>query len=114
MWIFTTNGFLSIVRHDKKKGILIVRSRFRGHIDTIFPSAIVQENTGTDYEYRSELPAREVSKVIAKMVREIDYGNFKNSLEDSEYRYCCLDVYETVASYSGGFHYRKRHPQDLG
>ncbi len=99
MWIFTQKGFLSIVRHTDKSNILIVRSRFRGHIEKIFPNAHVIEDATRDYRYRSELPAKEVSKVIARLVSEIDYGNFKNSLGMNDERYfeSCVEVYNTVA-----------------
>lgn len=115
MWIFTQRGFLSIVRHAEKENVLTVRSRFKGHIETIFPGAIVQDGAGTDYEYRSELPAKKVSEAIARMIEEIEYSNFKDSLKegDSEYLFCALDVYDSVASYSGGFHFLKRHPIDF-
>jgi hypothetical protein len=104
MWIFTQRGFLSIVRHAEKENVLTVRSRFKGHIETIFPGAIVQEGAGTDYEYRSELPAKEVSEAIARMIEEIEYSNFKDSLKegDSEYLFCALDVYDSVQVIQGG------------
>ena len=98
MWIFTQRGFLSIVRHTGKPETLIVRSRFQGHIEKMFPNAHVIEDATRDYRYRSELPAKEVSKVIARLVSEIDYGNFKNSLgmEEQGYLNCCIDVYNSV------------------
>ena len=103
MWIFTQKGFLSIVRHIDKPEVLIVRSRFRGHIQRIFPKAGVLEDANRDYRYRAELPVKEVSKVIARLVSEIDYDNFKNSLDmnDGKYLDCCLDVYNSVARNSG-------------
>jgi hypothetical protein len=101
MWIFTQKGFLSIVRHTDKPNVLIVRSRFRGHIEKMFPNAHVTENIGTDYRYRAELNPEEVSKAIAKMILEIDYPNFKGSLDsDGDYASCCLDVYIAVAKNS--------------
>ena len=103
MWLFTHKGFLSIVRHTNKPNILIVRSRFRGHIEKMFPSARVLEDANRDYRFRVELPIREVSKVIARLVSEINYDNFKNSLDffDEGYLSCCLDVYNSVARNSG-------------
>jgi hypothetical protein len=49
------------------------------------------------------VPAKEVSRVVARMVSEIDYDNFKNSLglDDERYLNCCLDVYNSVARNSG-------------
>lgn len=98
MWIFSSQGFISIVKHTDKLNILIVRSRFQGHIERIFPKARVEEDATRDYRYRSELPANEVSKAITKLVSEIDYDNFKNSLDMNDERYfeSCIDVYNSV------------------
>ena len=105
MWIFSQMGFISIVQHIDKSNILIVRSRFRGHIERIFPNAHVLEDPNRDYRFRAELPAKEVSKVIAGLVSEIDYDNFKNSLDvnDQGYLNCCIDVYHSVLRNAGDF-----------
>ena len=102
MWLFTNRAFLSIVRHSDKPNVLLVRSRFPNHIQTIFPKAHVTEDVGTDYRYRAELKTEEVSKAIAKMILNIDYPNFKGSLDmnDEDYLNCCLDVYIAVAKNS--------------
>ena len=100
MWIFTQRGFLSIVKHTDKPNVLLVRSRFRGHIQRVFPKARVVEDVGSDYRFRAHLPIKEVSKVIARLVSEIDYDNFKNSLDTSDERYLdsCIDVYNSVVT----------------
>jgi hypothetical protein len=105
MWVFSSQGFLSIVRHIDKPEVLIVRSRFRGHIERIFPKALVIEDAERDYRFRAELPVKEVSKVIAGLVLRIEYDNFKCSLDlnDEKYRDCCVDVYNAVARNSGDF-----------
>jgi hypothetical protein len=91
------------VRHIDKPNVLIVRSRFQGHIERIFPNVRVEEDGERDYRFRAELPAKEVSKVIARLVSEIDYDNFKNSLDMNDERYLesCIDVYNSVARNSG-------------
>ncbi len=98
MWLFTQKGFLSIVRHTDKPNILIVRSRFRGHIEKIFPNAHVIEDGSRDYRFRVELPSKTVAKVIGEMVSRIKYDNFKACLDMNDGRYlnCCLDVYNSV------------------
>lgn len=103
MWLFTNRAFLSVVRHSDKPNVLLVRSRFPNHIQRVFHKAIVTEDTGTDYRYRAELNSKEVSRVIARLVSQIDYPNFKDSLNmsDENYANCCLDVYNSVARNSG-------------
>ena len=103
MWIFTTKGFLSIVRHMDKSNILIVRSRFRGHIEKIFPKAKVIEDGSRDYRFRVELDIKEVARVIAGMVLVINYDNFKGSLDadDQGYYESCIDTYYVLGKNSG-------------
>lgn len=115
MWIFTQKGFLSIVRHIDKANVLIVRSRFRGHIEKIFPNAVIEEDSTKDYRFRAEVPAKEVSRVVARMVSEIDYDNFKNSLDfyDERYMDCCLDVYHSVLRNAGDFSQFKHLREEL-
>jgi hypothetical protein len=101
MWIFTRDGFLSIVEHNLNSNILIVRSRFKNHIEKIFGDVEVQEDAGTDYEYRAEIPKEKVAKVMSDLVKDIDYPNFKNELGnlkkiDSTYVRRCWAVYEAV------------------
>jgi len=105
MWIFTQKGFLSIVRHIHKPNVLIVRSRFKGHIERIFSKAIVEEDATRDYHFRAELPVREVSEAIAKIISDINYPNFKNSLDmdDEKYFESCIDVYSVVVNHSGNW-----------
>jgi hypothetical protein len=99
MWIFSQMGFISIVRHTDKPNLLLVRSRFKGHIEKMFPKARVEEDGNRDYRFRTELTAKEVSKVIGELVLEIDYDNFKNSLNmnDQGYFESCVEVYNSVA-----------------
>ncbi len=105
MWIFTSLGFISIVRHTDKPGILIVRSRFKGHIEKIFPKALVEEDANRDYRFRVQLPIKEVAKVISRLVAEICYDNFKACLEKDNqgYHESCVDTYYVVAKDSGNW-----------
>jgi hypothetical protein len=101
MWIFTRDGFLSIVEHNLNSNILIVRSRFKNHIEKIFGEVNVKEDEGTDYEFRAEIPREQVAEVMAHLIDDINYPNFKNELGslkkiDSPYVRRCWAVYEVV------------------
>jgi hypothetical protein len=69
----------------------------------MFPNADVLEDPERDYRFRAELDIKKVSEMIARMVSQIDYPNFKNSLDtnDENYLNCCFDVYNSVAKNSG-------------
>jgi hypothetical protein len=112
MWIFTRYGFLSIVQHNDYQNILIVRSRFKGHIQRIFGDVEVENDAGTDYEYRTEIPKEKVAKIISDLIADIDYGNFKNELGvkvrdrlqqlDKTYASRCWATYEVMSgNYEG-------------
>lgn len=90
MWICFSDAFLSIVEpslSDRSKfnqygDVLMVRARRRGDIERVFPDAEVTRTQGRDYLWRAFLPREQVAQVIAERVTEIDYFNFKGSVED--------------------------------
>jgi hypothetical protein len=107
MWIFTKEGFLSIVQYGNTPDILLVRSRFKGHIERIF-GVKAEVGVKTDYEYRAKIAKAKVSKAISKLVDDIDYGNFKEELclktnDDRLYVLRCWAVYEALSGNSTQF-----------
>jgi hypothetical protein len=81
MWIFAQKGFLSIVK-DRESDRLLVRGRFKGDIEALFPDALVAETEVADYRYRSLIDRDEVAIALAKQIRDIDYPNFKAAIKD--------------------------------
>lgn len=84
MWICFNDAFLSIVAKDCPPDHLLVRARRKGDIERVFPGAKVKESGATDYRYRAVVPRAAVAKVAAERIMSIDYGNFKNSVEDDD------------------------------
>jgi hypothetical protein len=84
MWICLNDAFLSIVRDRGVAGNLLVRARRPGDIQALFPEAVVRVGAGTDYRYRTSLPASEVAEAVARRLREIRYDNFKASVSDAD------------------------------
>ncbi len=84
MWIFANDAFLAVVRDREKPGRLLVRARRREDIERVFPGAEVIESVQADYRFRVFLPEEEVVSALAARVRSIDYGNFKDSIEDRD------------------------------
>jgi len=82
MWIFAREGFLSIVQHRDHEELLVVRGRFRGGIEALFPDAEVEETPKADYRYRTIVQKGAAARRIAEAVLGIDYENFKGSLDD--------------------------------
>jgi len=99
MWVFTNKGFLSIIQDFRDPDTLIVRSRFPDHIQNLFPGARVTKTTSRDYLYRTLLPRQEVVDVLKKYTEEIDYTNFKDSVDEPVYQRACSEVWGIMRRY---------------
>ena len=84
MWILLNNAFLSIVENRNNKDELLVRARIEGDIERVFPEADSFQDEQADYKYRAFVLRKEVEKVIALKVSEINYGNFKGSISPED------------------------------
>lgn len=93
MWVFTLDGFFSIVKDQLRPGRLLVRGRIKGQIERAFPRARVLETPTNDYPYRASLTEDQVDRYMSKQVNRIRYGNFKAALRDATYHNACLDVW---------------------
>lgn len=84
MWIFSKDGFLSIVQDRRAKSHLLVRARFKGDIEAIFGEDVsVSETRDADYRFRASIDRNVVADRIADMIRvELKYPNFKDSVKD--------------------------------
>lgn len=83
MWICLNDAFLSVVSKNCKPDQLLVRARVKGHIEAVFPDAVVSESTTTDYRYRAVVSRIEVADALIGQVMSLDYSNFKNSVRDN-------------------------------
>lgn len=87
MWLITNFGFFSVVEKpdDKNKGTLTVRSRVKSDLDLLRDRYLpgmtkVLVNAGSDYKYRAKVSRDDLAIAASEMIRDIDYGNFKNSV----------------------------------
>ncbi len=79
MWIFHTEGLLSIVENRNDKKLLLVRARRPEHITKVFPHAKPIHTPNADYHWRISVPRSEVQAVMIQMLGNIDYDNFKDA-----------------------------------
>lgn len=103
VWLFGQKGFLSIVQHKDDHDLLLVRARAKGDIERYFPAAIVRENEGSDYRFRASIPRFEVVNRIAKTIHDINYPDFKESIQESDRIPWYLEVWATMATMQGHF-----------
>lgn len=89
MWLFTNFGFYSVVR-KKEDGdqYLTIRGRTRSDLDRLrkryLPKASSPvENAGTDYRWRVRCTKDDLAAAMPKIVRHIDYSNFKSEVARS-------------------------------
>lgn len=87
MWICLNDGFFSIVAEHGSENLL-VRARMRGDVERVFAAAMMAEGASVietpdrDYRFRTSLSRRAVAETISARARDIDYGNFKDSVRD--------------------------------
>ena len=97
MWIMMNNSYLSIVSKDCGPAELLVRARRAGDIERVFPHAKVTRHPNTDYLYRAVLPRDAVKQALAAMIDQIDYPNFKDSVEDRSLHAAYVSVWCAMA-----------------
>jgi hypothetical protein len=108
MWIMFSDCFLSIVSKDCQQDQLLVRARREGDIERVFPEANVKKDTKTDYLYRAVIPRMEIALAIAERIDDIDYPNFKDSVEVKDLHRAYMQVWfamvelQPLPPYSGG------------
>lgn len=103
MWIATNKGWLSIVRHRDKEHTLLVRARNKNHIESIFEDAEVYEDADADYPYRADIDDVEVARIISLKVVNINYDNFKASVDDYHYHFALVGVWQEMYDYGESY-----------
>jgi len=96
MWLFTNQGFVSIVQKPDDIDTLTVRARVKGDIARVFPGAKEKAGGGTDYAYRAKVPREQVAKAIHDQIMELGYENFKNSIADDAHHNFCAQVWNVA------------------
>jgi hypothetical protein len=96
MWLFTSQGFVSIVADRDSQDHLLVRGRVRDHLKALFPTTAITETPDADYLFRATLSHKVVAQVVADQVNAIDYCNFKDSVTDAPYHSSCLRVWSSM------------------
>lgn len=70
MWIFTVNGFFTVIQDRKDPAYVWLRSRLREDIERNFPGVIAEEHPGADYLYRIKLPREQVAQRLFELAME--------------------------------------------
>ena len=99
MWIFTTEGFLSIVQHKSKMGYFQVRSRTIEPLKIYWPNLQVEVIDWADYRYRITMRKEDAMPVLIDLILSIEYTNFKNACDDYQYRVLLGNIWRLLFEY---------------
>jgi hypothetical protein len=98
-WVCLNDAFLSVVKHRDDEGLLVVRARRRDHLINVFgKDAGITVTPERDYKYRVFAERNKLAQIIAARIDQINYGNFKDSVEAD-------DLHELYARF-WGLHYQ--------
>lgn len=86
MWVMLNDAMFSIIEYDQDPTTLVVRARREGDIEKVFRAYRdkVEVTPARDYRYRIYADRTYVSEIMSSEVHRIDYGNFKDSVEDHD------------------------------
>lgn len=101
MWICFNTGFISVVEDKRSINELVVRARRKDILEKLFPNnEIVQLDPKiADYKYRIYCSKLEMANIIADNISNIDYSNFKNSVNDYDTHELYADMWNLHYSY---------------
>jgi hypothetical protein len=85
MWIFAKEGFVSIVADRDDPKLLMVRARFGGDIQAVFPGTKVKITPDADYRFRARIDRVAVGTRLVELTTAINYDNFKNATPDGRH-----------------------------
>ena len=105
MWLFFSDGFLSIVAHRERPNHLLVRSRNMAHLKVLFPNAEHFSLVNSDYAHRAIVSRKEVSIVLTNYLMTMKYDNYKNSINEYIFKETCNVIWSIMYQY--GINYRR-------
>lgn len=114
VWIISTLGAFSVVKAAPEPGRfsrrtkLMIRARVRRHLELLQREhtglqsfEIIESEPHRDYRFRIIAPRTVVARVMARMVADLDYGNFKGACSsspdlDATYGHALHDVWAAL------------------
>lgn len=93
MWIFTQDGYVSVVQHfhPTPGAELLVRARARKHLASVLGlvlpadrvESLIRSTPDHDYPWRAAVDRAVVRELVVASVDRLDYPNFKNRAADT-------------------------------
>jgi hypothetical protein len=105
MWLFTSEGFVSVVAHSEKPNTLLVRARDEGSLLSLVEAtgATLRHTPHADYPYRIEALREVFSAWLVDQVSNLDYSNYKAHMwsQRPEFGQALHDVYASMLAVEG-------------
>lgn len=110
MWVFTTNGFLSVVRDKNDSKLLVVRARRKEHLRAFLDGCGLTEVQAVhypeaDYAYRAWVSPGTFAEWLGRQAKAIEYTNFKDACADAgagrPYLECLMAVWRVCYRMTG-------------
>jgi ADP-ribosylglycohydrolase len=98
MWLFSKNGFFSIVQHRDDHEQVLVRARVKKDLVEIFPEDRIIHTSGADYHWRVYSTKKEMGEILLKQMTELDYPNFKGRIGKTPNQKDKLEAYHQIWS----------------
>jgi hypothetical protein len=97
MWLFTTDGFLSIVSKDCRPDQVMVRARVKADLKRAFPKAVIRTTRPpADYRYRAVVTRKALAAYLARVVGRLAYANFKDTVRDDARHQAYMRVWQAM------------------
>ncbi|MEO2208726.1 MAG: hypothetical protein ABGX06_02140 [Candidatus Poseidoniia archaeon] len=90
MWMFTTEGFLSIVQHKDLPDHFQVKGRVADPLESLWPDQEIEVIGWADYRYRITITKDEGFPVLNQCIESIDYTSFKDECSNQHQYYNVL------------------------
>ena len=87
MWVFTTQGFYSVVADRNDPGQVLVRGRAREDLEALkgqIADLEIFEDRAADYRWRAYVSREQWRDAVAQIAEEIDYPNYKDAVAERQ------------------------------
>lgn len=79
MWIYTTQGFLSVVQHNAMPDHFQIKARVPDPLQELWPNHEIEIIDWADYRYRITIEKSDALPVLLGLMEMVDYTSFKNA-----------------------------------
>jgi hypothetical protein len=104
MWICLNDGFYSAVEDPYNYDYLYVRARNKEHLQKNFQNYKILKKKNSDYPFRIRILKSEFAEIIKSKILEIDYDNFKDSVDEQDLYLAYNQIWCVMAMYQMGYY----------